>query len=101
MKSGQTFVWELLDGIVIITDSLSTIMAAKSRTPTNNPKKKTIRKMLDHDGPRIILLRPTRQRKKRWTRIYQPLIYPPDEEMVDRRGLKKKRPKMEKTETTR
>jgi hypothetical protein len=33
--------------IVIITDSLSTIMAAESRTPTKNPKTKTIRKMLD------------------------------------------------------
>jgi hypothetical protein len=42
--------------IVIITDSLSTIMAVKSRTPTKNPKPQTIRKMLDQDGPRITLL---------------------------------------------
>jgi hypothetical protein len=71
--------------IVIITDSLSTIMAAESRTPTKNPKTQTIRKMLEHEGPRITSYRspvtreyqvtkwPTRQRKKRWTRIYQPL----------------------------
>jgi ribonuclease HI len=31
-------------------------MAAESRTPTKNLKTKTIRKMLDHEGPRIILL---------------------------------------------
>jgi hypothetical protein len=42
--------------IVKITDSLSTIMASESRTPTKNPKTKTIRKMLDHEGPRITLL---------------------------------------------
>jgi ribonuclease HI len=42
--------------IVIITDSLSTIMAAESRTPTKNPNTQTIRKMLDHEGPRITLL---------------------------------------------
>jgi ribonuclease HI len=41
---------------VIITDSLRTIMAAESRTPTKNPKAQTIRKMLDHEGPRITLL---------------------------------------------
>jgi ribonuclease HI len=42
--------------IVIITDSLSMIMAAESRTSTKNPKTQTIRKMLDHKGPRITLL---------------------------------------------
>jgi hypothetical protein len=42
--------------IVIITDSLSTIMVAESRKPTMNPKTQTIRKMLDHAGPRITLL---------------------------------------------
>jgi hypothetical protein len=42
--------------IVIITDSLNTILAAESRTPTNNPKTQTIRKMLDHEEPRITLL---------------------------------------------
>jgi hypothetical protein len=31
--------------MVIITDSLSTIMAAESRTPTKNPKTQTIRKI--------------------------------------------------------
>jgi hypothetical protein len=41
---------------VIITDSLSTIMAAESRTRTKKPKIQTIRKMLDHEGPRIALL---------------------------------------------
>jgi hypothetical protein len=41
---------------VIITDSLCTIMAAKSRTPTKNPKTQTIRKMLDQEGPRITFL---------------------------------------------
>jgi hypothetical protein len=60
--------------IAIKTDSLSTIMAVENRTPTKNPKTQTIRKMLDHEGPRITLLwvpshvvmkRPTRQRKKR------------------------------------
>jgi hypothetical protein len=42
--------------IVIITDSLSTVMAAENRTPTKSPKTQTIRKMLDHEGPRITLL---------------------------------------------
>jgi ribonuclease HI len=42
--------------IVIITDSLSTVMAAESRTPTKNLKTQTIRKMLDQEEPRIILL---------------------------------------------
>jgi ribonuclease HI len=42
---------------VIITDSLSTIMAAESRTPTKNPMTQTIRKMLDQEEPRITLLR--------------------------------------------
>jgi ribonuclease HI len=42
--------------IVIITDSLSTIMAAESLTPTKNLKTLTIRKMLDHKGPRITLI---------------------------------------------
>jgi hypothetical protein len=41
---------------VIITDSLSTIMAAESRTLTKNPKTQTIKKMLDQEGPRIALL---------------------------------------------
>jgi hypothetical protein len=31
-------------------------MAAENRTPTKNLKTKTIREMLDHEGPRIILL---------------------------------------------
>jgi hypothetical protein len=35
--------------IVIITDSLSTIMAVESRTPTKNSKTQTIRKMLDQE----------------------------------------------------
>jgi hypothetical protein len=71
--------------IVIITISLGTIMAAESRTPTKNPKTQAIRKRLDYEGPRITLLwvsshkgipgneRLTRQRKKRWKMIYQPL----------------------------
>jgi hypothetical protein len=42
--------------IVIITDSLITIMAVESRTPTKNPKTQTIRKMLDQEGPRTTLL---------------------------------------------
>jgi hypothetical protein len=54
--------------IMIITDSLSTIMAAESRTPTKNIKTQTIRKMLGHEGPRITRL----WVPKRWTRIYQP-----------------------------
>jgi hypothetical protein len=68
--------------IVIITDSLSTIMAAESRTPTKNPKKQTIRKLLDQKGPSYgspvtreyqVTKRPPRQQKKRWTRTSQPL----------------------------
>jgi ribonuclease HI len=43
-------------GKVIITDSLSTIMAAENRTPTKNPKTQIIRKMLDHEGPKITIL---------------------------------------------
>jgi ribonuclease HI len=42
--------------IVIITDSLSTIMAAENHTPTKKSKTKTIRMMLDHEGPKITLL---------------------------------------------
>jgi CTP synthase (UTP-ammonia lyase) len=44
--------------IVIITDSLSTIIADEHRIPTKNPKTQTIRKILDHDheGPRTTLL---------------------------------------------
>jgi ribonuclease HI len=42
--------------IVIISDSLSTIMAAENRTPTKNPKTQTIRKILDHEEPKITLL---------------------------------------------
>jgi hypothetical protein len=42
--------------IVIITDSLSTIMAAQTRSPTKNSKTRTIRKMLDNEGPRITFL---------------------------------------------
>jgi hypothetical protein len=41
--------------IVIITDSVSTIMAAENRTLTKQPKTQTIRKMLDHEGPRIMV----------------------------------------------
>jgi hypothetical protein len=40
--------------------------------------------------------RPNRERKKRWTRIYWKIPAKRPEEMVDRRGLQKKRPKMEK-----
>jgi hypothetical protein len=42
--------------IVIITDSLSTLMVAENRTPSKNPKTQTTRKMLEHEGPRINLL---------------------------------------------
>jgi cytidine deaminase len=42
--------------IVIITDSLSAIMADENCTPTKNPKTHTIRKMMDHEGPRITLI---------------------------------------------
>jgi ribonuclease HI len=35
---------------------VSTIMAAENRIATKNPKTQTIRKMLDHEGPRITLL---------------------------------------------
>jgi hypothetical protein len=38
-------------------DSLSTIMAVESRTPTKNPKTQTIRKILDQEGPITTLLR--------------------------------------------
>jgi hypothetical protein len=91
--------------IVIITDSLSTIMAAESRTPTRNPKTQTIRKMLDQKVPKIILLwvpvtkeYQERQRKKCWTKTSQPLknTRQMTSKMVDRRGLQKKRPKMGK-----
>jgi hypothetical protein len=34
---------------------VSTIMAAENRTPKKNPKTQTIRKMLDHERPRITL----------------------------------------------
>jgi hypothetical protein len=39
--------------IVIITDSLSTILAAVNHTLTKNQKTQTIRKMLDQETPRI------------------------------------------------
>jgi ribonuclease HI len=102
---------------VIITDSLSTIMAAESRTPAKNPKTQTIRKMLDHEGPRITLLWvpshkgiPGNEKADQVAKealdvntsercIHErPLKDTPrqPEEMVDRRGLQKKRSKMEK-----
>jgi hypothetical protein len=34
-------------------------MAAENRTPTKNSKTQTIRKMLDHEGPRITFLVPS------------------------------------------
>jgi hypothetical protein len=43
--------------IIIIIDSLSTIMTAENHTQTKNPKTQTIRMMLDHEGPRITLLK--------------------------------------------
>jgi hypothetical protein len=54
--------------IVIIRDSLSTIMAAESHTSTKNPKTRTIRKMLDNEGPRITFLWVPSQKyqKYRW-----------------------------------
>jgi hypothetical protein len=100
---------------VIITDSLSMIMAAENRKPTKNSKTQTIRKMLDHEGPRItsyrrtsyghsvtweyqVMKRPTKQRRKRWTSISQPLRYTDrrTEEMADRSEFQKERSKMEK-----
>jgi hypothetical protein len=42
--------------IVIIIDPLSTIMTAEHCIPTKNPKTQTIRKILDHKGPRTTLL---------------------------------------------
>jgi archaellum biogenesis ATPase FlaH len=42
--------------LVIIIDSLSTIMAAENCTSTKNPKTQTSRKMLDHEGRRIAFL---------------------------------------------
>jgi hypothetical protein len=73
--------------IVIKTDSLSTIMAAESRTQTKNPKRHQLPSercwiMKDRELPSYgslftreyqVTKRPTKQRKKRWTRIYQPL----------------------------
>jgi hypothetical protein len=44
---------------VIITDFLSTTIAAESRKPIKKPKTQTIRMMLDHEGPRITLLFPS------------------------------------------
>jgi hypothetical protein len=41
--------------IVIVTESLSTIMTAENRSPTKNLKTRTIRKMLDNEGQRITL----------------------------------------------
>jgi hypothetical protein len=46
----------IVEQSAIIGAILRTIMAVKSRTPTENLKTQTIRKMLDHEGPRITLL---------------------------------------------
>jgi ribonuclease HI len=67
--------------IVIITDSLSTKMAAESPTSTKNPKTQTIRKILDQEGPRITLIwvpshkgMPSNEKADQaWTRTSQPL----------------------------
>jgi hypothetical protein len=77
--------------IVLITDSLSTIMAAENRTPTKNPKTQTIRKMLDHKGPGLpsygspvtreyqVMKRLTKKRKKLDEDIPTTERYPPDD----------------------
>jgi signal recognition particle GTPase len=65
----------------IITDSLSTIMAAKNHTLTKNLKTQTIRKIMkDRELPsypsHVGILgngKSTRQQKKRWTSISQSL----------------------------
>jgi hypothetical protein len=72
--------------IVIIRDFLSTIMAVESRTPTKNPKTRTIRKMLDNERPRITL---------QWVPGNEKADQAPKEarrpeEMADRRRLQKK-----------
>jgi hypothetical protein len=41
---------------MIITDSLSTMMAISDRKQTKNPKKQTIRKLMDQQGGKITLL---------------------------------------------
>jgi archaellum biogenesis ATPase FlaH len=41
---------------VIITDSLSTMMAVSDRKQTKNPKTQTIRKLMDQQGGKITLL---------------------------------------------
>jgi hypothetical protein len=58
---------------MIITDFLSTIIAAESHTPTKNPKTRTIGMMLDQEGPKITLLwvpshKGMAGNEKRWTR---------------------------------
>jgi hypothetical protein len=90
---------------VIITDCLSTILAAESRTPTKNPKTQTTTKMLDHEGTTITLIwvpshkgipgnEKADQAAKRLldedTSTTERYPQRRSEEMVDRRGLQKR-----------
>jgi hypothetical protein len=96
---------------VIITDYLSTIMAAEGHTQTKNPKTQTIRKILDQREPRITLLWVPSQKEIRGNKkadqagkttlvedISTTERYPPDDlkKWLTEEDLKKKRPKMEK-----
>jgi hypothetical protein len=71
--------------IVTITDSLSTIMAVESRTPTKNPNNELLERCWIMKGQELpsygspatkkyqITKRPTRQQRKCWTRTSQPM----------------------------
>jgi hypothetical protein len=100
--------------IVIITDTLSTMMAANSRTSTKNSKTQTIRKMLDrkdqelpsHGSPVTRKYQVTKKPTRHWKKLDEDIPTLKDTHQTTWRNgwpkrISKKETKDGKTETTR